>query len=188
MSVTLRVRVATKEDLDEICEIQRECYERAFWESRECFEGTIEFGRSLVADAPGVGGVGSSRKPRVVGYVLIHSFEENGAIPPLGATKDRLPPWNDARVWIHDLCVGRAYRGTGVARALVETAIRANTGADVRLVSLNERTHSFWWRMGFYIFYDERRAGGDDASGAGYGETARTMILDPEVSADVRRM
>jgi GNAT superfamily N-acetyltransferase len=104
------------------------------------------------------------------GYIQSHPYRL-GALPALNTVLGRLPDVCDT-LYIHDLALLPAARGTGAARRIVKTLLplAAPFGA-LSLVAVNGSV-SFWTRMGFSVADDPRLA----AKLTSYAPDARYMI------------
>ncbi|AEQ53468.1 GNAT family N-acetyltransferase [Pelagibacterium halotolerans] len=83
------------------------------------------------------------------GYVLAHPYRLGG-LPALNTVLGRLPDLCDT-LYIHDLALLPAARGSGAARRIVQTlARRAIPFGPLSLVAVNGSV-PFWSRMGFSV-------------------------------------
>ena len=104
------------------------------------------------------------------GYVLAHPYRLGG-LPALNTVLGRLPEPCDT-LYIHDLALLPAARGSGAARRIVHTlAHSAAPLGPLSLVAVNGSV-PFWTRMGFSIKDDPRLA----AKLASYAPDASYMI------------
>ncbi|UYQ72163.1 GNAT family N-acetyltransferase [Pelagibacterium flavum] len=104
------------------------------------------------------------------GYILAHPFRL-GALPALNTVLGGLPEPCDT-LYIHDLALLPAARGTGAARQIVQALfpLAAPFGA-LSLVAVNGSV-SFWTRMGFAVTDAEHLA----AKLSSYAPDARYMV------------
>jgi|TARA_A100001391_G_scaffold161337_1_gene120177 GNAT superfamily N-acetyltransferase len=104
------------------------------------------------------------------GYILAHPYRL-GTLPTLNTVLTRLPEGSDT-LYIHDLALLPAARGTGAARQIVESLLllAAPFGA-LSLVAVNGSV-PFWTRMGFSMTDDHRLA----AKLSSYEPDARYMV------------
>jgi GNAT superfamily N-acetyltransferase len=84
-----------------------------------------------------------------VGYLIAHPWPPR-LPPPLNALSYQLPP-GATSLFIHDLALLPAARGTGLATSLVETLLTRAKLAGLPLASLVsvQGTRGFWERFGF---------------------------------------
>lgn len=113
------------------------------------------------------------------GYVLAHPYRL-GSLPALNTVLGRLPEPCDT-LYIHDLALLPAARGSGAARQIVQILARnAAPFGPLSLAAVNGSV-PFWTRMGFSVTDDPRLA----EKLASYASDARYMIarqLAPEPS------
>lgn len=113
------------------------------------------------------------------GYVLAHPYRL-GAMPALNTVLGEIPAHPDT-LYIHDLALLPAARGTGAAGAVIERLVEAaRPMGAMSLVAVNGSV-PFWTRMGFFR-YDEPRLAAKLASyepGALY--MVRTMVVPNSV-------
>lgn len=135
-----RVRLIGGDDLSSILVIQRACYSPALNES----EAVI---RQRLASAPDTCWIAESDS-MPIGYLFSYGSTV-GRVTPLGgsftvaASPDCL--------YLHDIAIIPAVRGSGAATALLEAArswAAARRIADVALVSVGD-TRTYWSRRGF---------------------------------------
>lgn len=104
------------------------------------------------------------------GYVLAHPFNM-GVIPALNTVLDTLNTPLDT-LYVHDLALLPAARGTGAGAAVVDRlAALASPFGAMSLVAVNAST-SFWTRMGFFRYDDDGLA----AKLASYSSDAQYMV------------
>ncbi|WP_448661118.1 GNAT family N-acetyltransferase [Sphingomonas sp. CJ20] len=102
-----------------------------------------------------------------LGYLIAHPWRGDD-VPALDTLLGALPAGADL-LYLHDLALMPAARGSGVGRAIVERIAahsRAESLRAIRLVAINGSV-PFWERQGFVVC-----AGGDLTS---YGADARRM-------------
>ena len=156
------VRPADATDLGAVLRLQQACHSNVLLETADCLASVIARGCSFVADAAG----------EAVGYLLMHEGSEaqlDGVLQPVDSDSHE-----SGCLFLHDLCVAPAARGTGVAHLLVKTGLQhaaERRCRDLHLVAL-PGTAAFWQRYGF-----EQSAGFSDAASYGAGAThmARRM-------------
>jgi len=103
-------------------------------------------------------------------YCLAHPFQL-GAIPALN-TVISLPDTRPDTLYVHDLALLPAARGTGAGAAIVSRlADAARPIGAMSLVAVNAST-PFWTRMGFFSYEDDALA----AKLASYESSARYMV------------
>jgi len=114
----------------------------------------------------------ATRGEALVAYLLAHGWPQ-GAPPPVGAVLD--PAVRGDALFLHDLAVSPAARGSGVGRALVDHAIARAAADGLRRAELIavEGAASFWAGLGF--------APGEVSAAlaakvAGYGSSAQWMV------------
>ena len=157
-----RVRPADATDLGAVLRLQHACHDSELLESPACLASVIARGSSFVAVATG----------EAVGYLLMHEGSEaqlDGVLHSVDSDGNE-----SGCLFLHDVCVAPAVRGTGVAHLLVETALQhaVERGCrELHLVAL-PGTAAFWRRYGFF-----ESAGFSDAASYGAGAThmARRM-------------
>lgn len=158
------VRPMRAEDIASVLEIQSCCYDETKLESEQSFLAKLKASPTscFVALVP----------DGLAGY-LVAVPAEAGSPPPLNGPSYSVPLTANA-LYLHDLALHPAARGTGVAVALIEAYFQALKQLKVQfacLTAVND-SKSFWERYGF-------RAAVPTGSGAGhmetYGEEARYM-------------
>ena len=149
-----RYRRLTINDLDAIMEVQGECYEPDFQESRECFA------RKLWLYSDGTMGVFADK--RLLGYVFTLLWRI-GEPFPLHAC-DLWLPENPNCLHIHDLCTRPEARGQKLAYCLYDEMVVHAIGIEQSILTLIavQNSESFWYHMGFdkvgTVIYNEQPA------------------------------
>lgn len=113
----------------------------------------------------------AERHNALIAYLLAHGWPRE-APPPVGAVLD--PSVRGDTLFVHDLSVSPAARGTGVGRALVERAFalaRADGLRRAELIAV-EGAAPFWRGLGFAPGSASPALA---AKVAGYGATAQWM-------------
>lgn len=108
----------------------------------------------------------------VCAYLLTHPWQQ--ALPP--AWNQPLPrlPAHSTRFYIHDLALGIAARGHGLAHKLISTALhqaRRSGFHEARLIAVQESV-TFWQRQGFNVQTPSREL---ESVLKSYGDDARLM-------------
>lgn len=107
---------------------------------------------------------------RPAGYVLAHPFMLGGA-PALDSVLEKIPAGANT-LYIHDLALLPAVRGTGAGTEIVDRlAGLASPFGAMSLVAVNGSV-PFWTRMGFFRYDDPRLA----AKLASYEPDAQYMV------------
>lgn len=128
-------------DLPSILHVQRQCYRS------ELLEGGETFRRKILGFPEGC--LGLEREGRLGGYLFCQPWRF-GEVVPLDDASGTSPPGSDC-LYLHDLSVIPAWRGSGAATELLEAAF---TMARVRgftrfgLVAV-QGSESFWKGRGF---------------------------------------
>ncbi|HEX6591761.1 MAG TPA: GNAT family N-acetyltransferase [Moraxellaceae bacterium] len=109
----------------------------------------------------------------IAAYLLSHPWRHT-APPAWNAPLPRLPA-HGTRFYIHDLALGPAARGNGLARRLIQHVLQEAQRArfhEVQLVAVQGST-GFWQRLGFHVLplQDEKLR----QKLASYGDDARLM-------------
>lgn len=112
------------------------------------------------------------RGEALVAYLLAHGWPQ-GAPPPVGAVLD--PAMRGDALFLHDLAVSSAARGSGVGRALVDQAIARAASDGLRRAELIavEGAAAFWAGLGFAPGATSPALA---AKVAGYGPSALWMV------------
>lgn len=108
----------------------------------------------------------------VCAYLLTHPWQQ--PLPPVwNEPLPRLPAHGN-RFYIHDLALGVAARGHGLAHKLISTALHQAKRSgfhDARLIAVQDSV-SFWQRQGFHVHSALREF---EAVLQSYGDDARLM-------------
>lgn len=108
----------------------------------------------------------------VCAYLLTHPWQQLQP-PPWNEPLPRLPA-HGTHFYIHDLALGPAARGSGLATKLISTALaqaKRSGFHEARLVAVQDST-GFWHRQGFHTLATTTAI---QAVLQGYGEDARLM-------------
>lgn len=144
MSSSFVVRAMKPEDLVAVVEIQAQCYPPEMNERPELLAARL-------AACPDTAWVVANAATGEPGAYLVGYRTVLGKVSPLGAAFEHHAQPDG--LYLHDLAIGRAWRGRGVAQALVAHA-RAQAAlsglAGLALVSVND-TVGFWRGQGFEV-------------------------------------
>ncbi|WP_294252069.1 GNAT family N-acetyltransferase [uncultured Sphingomonas sp.] len=90
----------------------------------------------------------AERDGNLVAYLLAHGWKRESP-PPVGAVLDRATAGDT--LYLHDLAVSDAARGTGIGRMLVEAAFEAAAEAGIARAELIaiDGAADYWRRLGF---------------------------------------
>ncbi|BDU73738.1 GNAT family N-acetyltransferase [Mesoterricola silvestris] len=149
------VRRLSPEDLPAILEVQRACYPEALREAEAVFAAKL---RAF----PG-GCRGLHRGDLVGAYVFFQPWRR-GRVLPLG---DAAPPPADPDcLYVHDLAVIPAWRGTGAAGDLLAAVLglAADLGLGTLALTAVQGAEPFWERQGFRRVRSFTYAPGVDAT------------------------
>jgi GNAT superfamily N-acetyltransferase len=154
------------EDLSIVLDIQSCCHDDAKLESRHSFLAKLRA-------SPGTSFIGLVAGESVAYLVAVPAMADSP--PPLNRPDFSVPPGADA-LYLHDLAVHPAARGTGVAAVLIEAYFEAAQRSGVRLACLTavNDAASYWARYGFQ---PTRLVESDLARLASYGEGAQYMSM-----------
>lgn len=142
------VRPMAQGDLAAVLSVQHQCYAATFHEPVEAFA-------SKWAASPDTCWV-AEQQGAVCAYLVCLPIEQRG-LPALHATNFkpcRQPDW----LYLHDLAIGPAARGTGLAPQLIERALaraRAMALPTAGLIAVQDSS-AFWRKFGFEIDTSER--------------------------------
>lgn len=133
----MMLRPAARADLDAILGIQAASYPPELIESRAVFSAILEAGAGLCFVA--------CNDEEVCGYLLAHPSTAD-RVPLLHAAP---PPRDGNTIFLHDMAVLPALRGTGVGASLWRALWNRRSGQQrCQLVSVGG-SRGFWERMGF---------------------------------------
>ena len=137
------IRLLNVEDIPAVLAVQRECYMDQLLESERTFH--------LKIDKCSRGCLGLDRNGRIGGYVFCQPWRSGEAMP-LDDASAALPEACDC-LYIHDLSVIPAWRGTGAAKELLDGVFGLAEDLGLRkfaLVSV-QSSERFWARWGFQV-------------------------------------
>jgi GNAT superfamily N-acetyltransferase len=140
-TLPMPIRPLTSQDLPEILSVQRACY-RA-----ELLEREATFRRKLEAFPAGC--LGLEREGRLGGYLFCQPWAAARALPL--DDPGEAPAGKPDCLYLHDLAVLPAWRGTGAATGLLAAASVLAATLGLRrfaLVSVQD-SEPFWARLGF---------------------------------------
>jgi GNAT superfamily N-acetyltransferase len=144
MAGSLVVRAMRHDDLDAIVDVQAQCYPPAMNEPASLLAARLQA-------CPETAWVAVDPVTDVAGAYLVGYRTLLGKVSPLGGAFAHHPQADG--LYLHDLAIGRALRGQGVAQALLAHA-RAQALewhlAGLALVSVND-TVAFWRGQGFEL-------------------------------------
>ena len=144
MSASVAVRLMRPDDLAAVADIQSHCYPPEMNEPLDLLEARL-------AACPDTAWVAVDTRNDVPGAYLVGYRTLLGKVSPLGAAF--VHHSRPDGLYLHDLAIGRALRGQGVAQALVAHA-RAEAAQwglqGLALVSVND-TVGFWMGQGFEV-------------------------------------
>jgi GNAT superfamily N-acetyltransferase len=130
-------------DLEQVLQIQKDCYEATFHEPRSAFSSKLD-------ESPSTCWV-ARRGIRTCAYLVSLPIDQNN-MPALHASA-----WRTAAqpklLYLHDLAIDPASRGTGLSRLLLDAAVAyANDQQLLRigLIAVQE-SHRFWRKQGFEL-------------------------------------
>lgn len=136
------IRPMCAADLRAVMTIQAACYPQEYLEPPASFANKLINGSTCwVAEAEG----------QVAAYLVALPTHET-ALPALHAD-DWQPPAHPTLLYLHDMAVGPALRGMGVAHSLLDAARRAARQrrlAELALVAV-QGSVPFWARHGFVV-------------------------------------
>lgn len=144
MQAPVRVRLMRPEDLGAVVDIQAQCYPPEMNESHDLMAARL-------AACPDTAWVAVDALSDVPGAYLVGYRTLLGKVSPLGAPF--VHHTQPDGLYLHDLAIGQALRGQGVAQVLVAHA-RAQAAQwaldGLALVSVND-TVRFWRGQGFEV-------------------------------------
>ena len=144
MSAHLIVRPMSAGDLSAVIDIQAQCYPPEMNEPAELLAARL-------AACPDTAWVAVDEDTGLPGAYLVGYRTLLGKVSALGAAFEHHAQPDG--LYLHDLAIGRALRGRGVAQLLVAHARWQSTQwglAGLALVSVND-TVGFWRRQGFEV-------------------------------------
>lgn len=132
---------ATYKDIFNIYNIQCNNYsDTKFWESVTFLHHVVSLGLSYVAK--------SSNSGSVVGYALCHFISDPTDPPRLNSI---LSNHGNKYIFIHDICVDKAYQCQGIASKLLNTIHEYASSKHIPQIYLIavQNAQSFWARHGY---------------------------------------
>jgi len=158
----VRIRRMEPADLPAALAIQAEAYPPFLREGEAAFASRITLPASYCLTA--------TMEDRLIAYLLAHGWR-GGDPPPVGAV---LTPGPTEILFLHDLAVSAAGRGSGIGQRLVSRAFELAVRDGLRRAELIavEGAAPYWARLGF----GQEQASAELARKvAGYGPSARWM-------------
>lgn len=153
-------------DLVSVLHIQSCCYDQSKQESEASFLSKLQASPStcLIAEQNG----------HNVSYLI--ALPSDSALPPPLHAPNYTPPQRPDCLYLHDLAIHPAARGTGIATALIHLFFQRAQEAGLRHASLTavNNSQSFWARYGFQPIEPDTRLASRLAS---YGQEAQYMRL-----------
>lgn len=136
----IAIRPLERRDLPAALAIQAVAYLAALLEHEQAFASRLTLAGSCCLAA--------TRDGDLIAYLLAHGWPSR-APPPIGAVL--ADPIADEVLFIHDLAVSPAGRGTGVGRQLVARAfdLAARDGLNRAELIAVEGAAGYWQRLGF---------------------------------------
>jgi predicted N-acetyltransferase YhbS len=137
------LRAMQLEDVPAMLAVQRECYPLDMNEPAEVFQARFQA-------CPDTAWVALDALGQVGAYLVAYR-SCLGKVTPLGQAFEHASPADS--LYLHDLAIGQALRGQGLAQRLVGHArgqARVSGLSALSLVSVNG-TSPFWQRMGFEL-------------------------------------
>lgn len=177
MTSLLSTRLMKPEDIDAVLDIQLKCYDAAKLETRDAFLSKLVASPQTCFVAVGLQPEGVQA---IVGYIVSVPADADAPVP-LNAQCFSHPVKPNA-LYLHDLAVDPASRGTGVAAVLLSTYFTRlrETGFSYGTLTAVNDSAAFWRRHGFSEVITSG-AGLDDL--AAYGSDARYMKFSVDGSA-----
>lgn len=167
-----KLREAEASDLNAILEVQKACYYDIEPESAQSM-------RTKILGSPSTCFVcareNAQGQEEVGGYLLALPIERT-QLPPLNAPVYKQPVSPDC-LYLHDMAVSPAWRGSGVASALLEAFERVFNAHDFKSAALVaiQGSSSFWQKQGFSAVQGNATLQRKLMS---YGETALYMEME----------
>lgn len=134
------IRPLTDKDLESAIEIQAEVFPEFMREDRAAFASRLAMPASFCLVA--------TLREQPIAYILAHGWRRQSP-PAIGTVLD---PRTPAKVmFIHDLAVSRAGRGSGIGQRLVAQTFVQAAAAGLREAELIavEGAHTYWRTLGF---------------------------------------
>jgi GNAT superfamily N-acetyltransferase len=135
-------RLISRDMLEDVLLIQRECYKDELVERKETFANMMEVYPK--------GCIGAFIGNQLVGYIFFHPYFEDGgkaldSVLKLSGDEDCM--------YLHDIAVRRKHRGSGLSGFLLEEFNQdtVNKGFNVQCLVSVQSSHYFWERYGFKI-------------------------------------
>jgi len=170
----IHIRNMQASDLEGILTIQAQCYQEIVPESKVSIQAKLEASPQtcFVADDPARG---------VAGYMLSIPWQRQQP-PELDAPACKLPAQPDC-LYLHDLAVSPAYRGSGVGKHLFNAFQKAlaTTHLPYACLVAIQNSASYWQKYGFAPV---QMSPGLHASVATYGGQAQYMEWHAAQGAD----
>lgn len=163
---TVQWRAMAESDLDGVVAVARIAFPDHF-EDRDCFAERL----ALYPDGCRVI---AGEDDHVLGYGIAYPWVGD-AMPPLNARIGALPDAAEL-IYLHDLALSPAARGSGAASGYVDWLVdhaRAGGWPRIALVAVNDAA-SFWERQGFVAIDSQALR----AKLASYGSDAHYMVRD----------
>ena len=138
--MNVNIRNIKISDYDEVCELGTNSYPENYYEGKESFISKIKGCHEgcFVADLDGI-----------VGYIISFPYIVGKSFP----INNFYEPIEESNCWyIHDICVSKDFRGTGIAKTLAFQIIK-NNGNVICLTSVMN-SENFWSKLGFRGFFD----------------------------------
>ena len=173
----VRIRCIEEADLDAVLRIQDQCYVEITPESLVSL-------RAKILASPGTCFVAETAAAGVFGYLIAVPVR----YPELPALDARTfePSMGADTLYIHDLAVAQAGRGTGAARSLVNCGMNAARSQGLRAACLVAIQGSvrYWEQFGFEMV--AAPSTGVARKLASYGAAAQLMRIDRAPPSGVR--
>lgn len=145
------IKNLTLKEVERVLEIQKACYHKDYWESKEKFESILRLYPS------GCYGLWCEK---LAGYLFSHPWRI-GEYVPLDSPIKKLPENADC-LYVHDIAILPEFRGEGAGRVLFSRVLdAARRFRAIELVAV-QHSENFWKKLGFRevkdITYGGRRA------------------------------